>query len=94
MDLVNPVSRLIASSRFLTKADYLALNNVRLGYNLPSSITKRFGIQGGSFYVSGDNLWLGSARTGFNPTTSETGGSSMYTYSPLSTITAGLKIKF
>ena len=83
-----------SSSRFLVKADYLALNNIRLGYNLPSSITKRFGIQGGSFYVSGDNLWLGSARNGFNPTTSETGGSSTYTYSPLSTITAGLKIKF
>jgi len=82
------------SSRFLTKADYLALNNVRLGYNLPSSLTKRFGIQSGSFYVSGDNLWLGSSRTGFNPTTSETGGSSTYTYSPLSTLTVGLKIKF
>jgi TonB-linked SusC/RagA family outer membrane protein len=83
-----------SSSRFLEKADYLALNNIRLGYNLPSSITKRFGIQSGSFYVSGDNLWLSSARNGFNPTTSETGGSSTYTYSPLSTITAGLKIKF
>ena len=82
------------SSRFLTKADYLALNNIRFGYNFPSTLTKRLGIQGASFFVSGDNLWLGSSRTGFNPTTSETGGSNTYTYSPLSTMTVGLKIKF
>jgi TonB-linked SusC/RagA family outer membrane protein len=83
-----------ASSRFLTKANYLALNNIRLGYNLPSSSLKRAGIEGASFFVSGDNLWLSSSRIGFNPSTSETGGSDTYRYSPLSTLTVGFKIKF
>lgn len=83
-----------ASSRFLTKADYLALNNIRLGYNFPSSLTQRIGIQAASFFVSGDNLWFRSARIGFNPSTSETGGSDTYRYSPLSTLTVGFKIKF
>lgn len=82
------------SSRFLTKADYLALNNIRLAYNLPSDVTKRLGVEGASFFVSGDNLWLNSARLGFNPSTSESGGSDTYRYSPLSTITAGFKVKF
>ena len=83
-----------ASSRFLTKANYLALNNIRLGYNLPSSTVKRAGIEGASFFVSADNLWLSSSRIGFNPSTSETGGSDTYRYSPLSTLTVGFKIKF
>jgi hypothetical protein len=43
---------------------------------------------------TGDNLWLQTKRNGFNPTTSETGNSNTYTYSPLSTITFGVKANF
>lgn len=83
------------STRFLEKANYLALNNIRLGYTLPSNIAQRLGIiESASLFVAGDNLWLHSARRGFNPSTAETGGSDMYRYSPLSTITFGCKIKF
>ena len=83
-----------ASTRFLVKADYLSLNNVRVGYNIPTSLINRLGIQAASFYVSGDNLYLGSARKGLNPSTAETGSSNTYTYSPLSTVTVGLKVRF
>ena len=83
-----------ASTRFLTKADYLTLNNIRLGYTLSSSLVQRIGIQQASFYVSGDNLFLASARRGLNPSTAETGASDTYRYSPLSTVTVGLKVKF
>ncbi|GGK61075.1 SusC/RagA family TonB-linked outer membrane protein [Rufibacter glacialis] len=82
-----------ASTRFLTKANYLALNNVRLSYTVPVSLTSRIGVGGVSVWVSGDNLWLNSARKGFNPSTAETGGSNTYLYSPLSTVSAGLRIK-
>jgi hypothetical protein len=82
------------STRFLTKADYLSLNNIRVGYTLPSNVTQRLGVEQVTFYVSGDNLWLKTARQGLNPATAETGGSDTYRYSPLSTITAGLKVKF
>jgi hypothetical protein len=83
------------SSRFVTEANYLALNNVRLGYTLPANVVRRIGIiDQASFFVSGDNLWLHSARNGFNPSTAESGASDMYRYSPLSTITVGLKVKF
>lgn len=82
------------STRFLTKADYLALNNIRVGYTLSPSLVQKIGVQSASFYVSGDNLFLASARRGLNPSTAETGASDTYRYSPLSTITVGLKVKF
>ncbi|MBB6611440.1 SusC/RagA family TonB-linked outer membrane protein [Pontibacter sp. Tf4] len=81
------------SSRFITKANYMALNNVRLSYTLPTSITSKYGVGGLSVWVSGDNLWLNSARNGFNPSTAESGASDTYRYSPLSTFTAGLRVK-
>lgn len=83
------------SSRFVNKANYLALNNVRLGYTIPSSVLKRVGvIDNVDVWVSGDNLWLHSARKGFNPAAAETGASARYTYSPLSTISAGVRVRF
>ena len=87
------------STRFLTKASYMVLNNVRLSYTIPSNYTSRIGVGGISVWVSGDNLWINTAREGFNPSTAEAGSSSetnsqsRYQYSPLSTVTAGLRIK-
>ena len=82
------------STRFLTKANYLSLNNINLGYTLPSAITNKLGMNQASFFVAGDNLWLKTKRNGFNPSTAETGSSDMYRYSPLSTVTFGIKAKF
>jgi hypothetical protein len=81
------------STRFLTKSDYIALNNVRLGYAVPKTVTSKFGVQQADLYVTGDNLWLASKRQGFNPATSITGGSSIYRYNPLSTLVFGLNVK-
>jgi len=84
-----------SSSRFITKADYLALNNIRLGYTLPKAFIERINfVDDISIFISGDNLWLSSKRDGFNPSTAENGSSSTYRYSPLSTISGGLKVKF
>src|SRR5690606_7089207 len=82
------------STRFLTKSNYLMLNNVRLGYNFKSDWIKTFGAQALSVWVSADNLAIASARKGFNPSTHQAGSSSMYRYSPLSTVSAGLRVKF
>jgi hypothetical protein len=81
-----------SSTRFLTKADYLALNNVRIGYNIPKSTTDFIGIETANIYVTGDNLWLGSKRKGFNPATAVIGTSDWYRYNPLSTLVFGLKL--
>lgn len=82
------------SSRFLTKADYLVLNNVTVGYNVPKQFLENMAINSLQLSVSGDNLWINSKRKGFNPSTSETGSSNIYRYSPLSTITFGAKFNF
>jgi hypothetical protein len=82
-----------ASSRFVTKANYISLNNIRLGYNIPVRYLSDLGVAGVSLWVSGDNLWLNATRNGFNPSTAESGASSTYRYSPLSTVTAGLRVK-
>lgn len=82
------------SSRFLTKADYLSINNIRLGYNVPTTFVKQLGLADLNFFVSGDNLWLFTKRKGFNPAISEFGTTSMYQYTPLSTITGGVRVKF
>jgi len=89
-----------ASTRFLTKANYLGLNNVRLSYTVPANLTEKVGLGGLTVWVSGDNLWINTARKGFNPAISEAGSSnrdnsqSRYQYNPLSTFTGGLRVKF
>ncbi len=83
-----------ASSRFVTRSDYLALNNIRIGYTFPTEIIKKVGLTSANFWISGDNLFLFSKREGFNPTTSETGASARYSYPPLTNLTAGLRVRF
>ena len=83
-----------ASSRFLTKSDFLALNNIRLTYNFSKSLLEPLGVQGLSIWISGDNLWQHTQREGFYPSTAESGASNTYRYSPLSTVTGGLRVKF
>ena len=82
------------STRFLTKSDFLALNNILVGYTLPSKFLDKTGLDLVNIYVSGDNLWLTSARNGFNPRTSESGNTGRRLYAPLSTFTLGVKLKF
>ena len=80
------------STRFLTKADYLSLNNVRLGFDMPRSVIDPIGLDALNLFISGDNLALFSERKGFNPSTSVTGNSSIYRYNPLSTIVFGVNV--
>jgi len=83
------------STRFITKADYISLNNVRLGYNFPSTLlTKTNFVESLSLFLSADNLWLQTERNGFNPTTAESGNSDIYNYAPMSTYTLGMKVRF
>ena len=81
------------STRFLTKADYLSLNNVRLGYTLPSDAVSKAKLENVSFYVSGDNLMMLSARKGLNPQTLISSSNSGI-YMPMTTFSIGTKIQF
>jgi TonB-linked SusC/RagA family outer membrane protein len=81
------------SSRFLTKADYLSLNNVRLGYNVPNSFLTKLHLSKFSLYVSGDNLMMFSRRDGLNPQTMISSSNSGI-YMPMTTFSFGTKIEF
>ena len=82
------------STRFLTKTDMFAFNNLRLGYNFSHDFVKRMGLGTLSIFVTGDNLFVASARKGYNPMTAETGSSSTYTYVPLTTYSGGIRVAF
>lgn len=90
-----------AIDRFLTSSDYLTLNNVTLGYTLPTQWLEKLQFSRMRVYVSGENLFLLTARKGLDPRYnfgigSMTGGSGMAggSYSGSRTITAGLNITF
>lgn len=82
------------STRFLTSTDYLALNNVSIGYNVPEKFLNNTGVNSLNIWFSGDNLFVTTARTGFNPSTRENGNSGRRMYAPMSTFTMGVKVKF
>jgi TonB-linked SusC/RagA family outer membrane protein len=82
------------STRFLQSTDYLSLNNIRLGYTIPSQYLTKVGLSSVNLWVSGDNVFLLSSREGYNPTTSLTGESGRYTYNPISNYTVGARVKF
>ncbi len=82
------------SSRFLTKKSFLNLSTVNLSYTFPKNILDKLRLGELTIFANGDNLFLLSARKGFNPMMYETGGSDSYGYAPLTTVTGGIKLKF
>ena len=83
-----------SSTRFLTRTDYLALNNAKIGYTIPSKYLSKTGVSLVNIWTSADNLFISTARNGFNPSTSETGSSGRRLYAPLTTFTVGVRVKF
>ncbi len=82
------------SSRFVRSTDYLAMNNLRFGYDIPTKLIANSGISNVNFWLSGDNLFLMSDKKGFDPRLSQSGSNSVYAYPPLTTITLGVRVKF
>lgn len=82
------------STRFLTKTDYLALNNFSVSYNFPKDIIESVGMSGLNLYLTGDNIFVSSAREGFLPNTSQSGFSGRALYAPLTSFTLGVNCKF
>ena len=83
-----------ASDRFLTTASYLNINNINLGYTLPTSLTKKLQVSTLRVYVACENVAYFSARKGFDPRLSYSVAGNAATYSPMRTISGGLTIQF
>jgi hypothetical protein len=90
-----------AVDNYLISSNYLSINNVTIGYTLPSKLTKKIGISSLRIYAAGDNLAVFSARQGVDPRfsnglgsyTSGTGLNSGY-YSAMRNITGGITLTF
>lgn len=82
------------TDRFVTSTDYLALNNALVGYTFSEDVLGNSGIDFVNIFVSGDNLFVKTARDGYFPNTSESGNSGRGLYAPLTTVTAGVRVKF
>ena len=87
------------STRFLTKASYLSLQNLSFGYTLPSTVLRKAHIDRVRIYLNASNVWLWSKRQGLDPRTaaygvSSRGESNASYYSIVRTISAGATITF
>ena len=83
----------IFSDRFLVDASYFNLNNVSVGYTLPSSLTKALHIQKARIYVVADNVMLLTNRQGLDPRQSLNGATAV-NYSATRTVSAGITLNF
>ena len=83
-----------SSDRFLTSASYLSLNNIQLGYTLPSSLTSKAYIQKVRVYCTADNVWVWSKRQGLDPRQSISGSVTSAYYAPIRTISGGITVTF
>ena len=82
------------STRFLTNASYLNLQNINVGYTLPASWTRKLAINSLRVYLSAENVYYWSKRKGFDPRQSfDTTTNNTY-YSPMRTISGGVTFKF
>ena len=83
-----------ASTRFLTNASYLNLQNINLGYTFPADWTKKLAINSLRIYLSAENVCYWSKRKGFDPRQSFSGATNATYYSPMRTISGGVTFKF
>ena len=82
------------STLFLTKSDYLSLQDLTLSVGIPQSFLENYGIRDANIYVTGNNLFLISKRRGYDPRLSISGVSETYGYNLLSSVSLGLNLKF
>ena len=83
------------STRFLTKANYFNIENITVGYTLPSKWTSKIKMESLRIYATAQNVWYWSARQGFDPRQSSSNTTTNATYySPMRTISGGVTVRF
>ena len=83
-----------SSDRFLTSASYLTLQNLNLGYTLPSNLCRPMGLEKLRIYLACDNVWTWSKRQGLDPRQSISGSGTASYYAPIRTISGGITVTF
>lgn len=83
-----------ASDRFLTDASYLNIENINLGYTLPSKWVRSMQINSIRLYGSLENVFYWSKRKGFDPRQSYSDITNATYYSPMRTVSGGITLNF
>ena len=83
-----------SSTRFLTDASFLNIQNINVGYTLPSKWTKKLAINSLRLYMSAENVFYWSKRKGFDPRQSYDATTNATYYSPMRTISGGVTFEF
>jgi len=81
------------SDRWLVSSNYVALQNITLGYTFPAKLTKKAYIEKIRIFAVADNVALWAARKGLDPRQSFWSANSTY-YSPMRAISGGINITF
>jgi len=82
------------SDRFLIDASFWSLKNVNLGYNFNETITEALGLDALKVYVSGENLYLKSKRTGLDPQSNLAGTGAGNNFNSARILSMGLNVSF
>jgi hypothetical protein len=90
-----------ASETFIEDASWLRLRTLSLSYQLPAKLVERSGfLTGISITLSGNNLWLDTKWTGFDPEASSTNSGSVvdgfsgFTYPATRSYLASINLNF
>jgi len=83
-----------ASSRWLTRSDYIGISTVNLSYTVPESFAARAYMRNARLFVSAENLFFWTARKGLNSMSNIVGSSPTTSYSPARTINFGINFGF
>jgi TonB-linked SusC/RagA family outer membrane protein len=81
------------STRFLTSSDYLSLNNITVGYSLPSNISSQLKFERIRVYFAADNVALLTSRKGLDPRQSYISATTAR-YTPIRSISGGINLMF
>lgn len=83
-----------ASTRFLTTASFLNIQNINAGYTLPTDWTRKAKIEKARIYFAAENVGYFSKRKGFDPRQSFSSASNATRYSPMRTLSVGAQLTF
>ena len=81
------------STRWLTDASYLSIDNINVGYTFPETWTKAALIEKLRIYLAIQNVCYFSARKGYDPRQGYGAQNATY-YSPMRTVSLGLNLTF
>lgn len=82
------------STRFLTDASYLNIENINFGYTLPATLMRKIDVEKLRLYVACENVAYFSKRKGFDPRQSYTERANATNYAPIRSFSIGASIVF